>query len=295
MKYHAFILMFSLLIVSDIVSAMTKCDNEGLYTLSVGDNTLSVSAKTGGRIISYTCGGKELLLPSSVHDVNYGATLWPSPQSDWGWPPYAVLDTEPYQASFDGEILILKSKPDVASGYRFEKRFSVSPIDSAVNIDYTICNISKQKKQVAAWDVCRTTGGLSFFPVGEDTQLPASSLKGISVENGILWYNFNKDSLPEAQKLFATAREGWLAHVKDGLLFVKKFPDTKTTELAPEQGEVEIFAQQAGLYIELENHGSYTTLAPGESLTYHEKWYLKEIEPSLTPIELVGTVRSFIE
>lgn len=295
MKYHAVLILFSLLFVCVTVTAMTKCEDKDVYTLSVGDNTISISAQIGGRIVSYTCKGKELLLPSSVHDVNYGATLWPSPQSNWGWPPYAILDTDPYQASFDGEVLTLKSEPDPASGYLFEKRFSVSLADSAVNIEYSIRNISRQEKQVAAWDVCRTTGGLSFFPVGEDTKLPASSLKGISVEDGILWYNSNKELLPEAQKLFSTASEGWLAHFTNGLLFVKKFPDTKITELAPEQGEIEIFAQKEGLYIELENHGPYTILKPDENLTYREKWYLKEVVQPLTPVELARTVRAFVK
>ncbi|MCD7851372.1 MAG: DUF4380 domain-containing protein [Parabacteroides sp.] len=198
-------------------------------------------------------------------------------------------------ATFEEDALVLTSKPDPASGYLFQKKFSVSPADSSVDIEYSIYNISKEEKQVAAWDVCRTNGGISFFPVGEAATLPVSALKGTSLRDGILWYNFDKEALPEPQKLFSTAREGWLAHYTDGLLFIKKFPDTAVSELAPEQGEVEIFAQKDGLYIELENHGPYTALKPGEHLVYNEKWYLKEVGPSLSQAGLLSLVKVTVQ
>jgi len=249
-------------------------DND-LYVFSDGDNTFTVSAKTGGRIISYTCQGKELLTPSSVHDQNYGATLWPSPQSEWGWPPSPVLDIEPYEANLVGDILLLASKPDTVSGYLFKKKFSITSEDGAINIVYSITNISDSPKQVAAWDVLRTTGNISFFPV--DEMLPSSNLNGVTIENGILWYDFHPDLVSKSQKLFSTAKQGWLAHVYNGMLFIKTFPDIPASSLPPKQGEVEIYAHDQGLYIELENHGAYTTLKPGETLEYPQKWYLMAI------------------
>lgn len=274
-------------------SSMTKSEKEEIYTLSGGDNTMIISASKGGRIISLMNKGKEILLSSEIHDVNYGATLWPSPQKNWGWPPYPVLDTEPYDAEYNGQQLILKSRPDTVSGFQFEKKFSVSS-DSSIDIQYRIRNISGQEKQVAAWDVCRTDGGISFFPIGEEAAVPANTLEGIHVEDGILWYDFNAGAIPKPQKLFSTAKEGWLAHISGGLLFIKKFPDTNIASLPPDQGEVEIFAQENGLYIELENHGPYTTLEPGEALLYDQIWYLQPIDPALSRSEWVHIVRKRI-
>lgn len=272
------------------------CKND-LYAYTFGSNTLTVSAKTGGRILSFTCNGEEFLLPSDVHNVNYGATLWPSPQRNWGWPPYPVLDTEPYEAELNKGVLKLTSKPDPASGFRFEKEFSICLEDSSVQIVYTIRNISDRPLQVSAWEVCRSYGGISFFPVGEDAVLPDSKLKNTSVSEGICWYEFNKDSVPTPQKLFSTAKEGWLAHTSGESLFIKVFPDTDTTELAPEQGEVEIFCQKDGLYIELENHGKYTTLNPEESLTYPVRWYLRHIPEirTMNHTQLSARVRNIIK
>lgn len=271
----SFCLLMTLVVYDNQPPSVTVTVDDGLYVFRYDDNTFTVSAKTGGRIVSYTCQGKELLTPSSVHDQNYGATLWPSPQSEWGWPPYPVLDVEPYEATLVKDTLLLVSKPDTASGYLFKKKFYITPEDGAVNIVYSITNISDDTKQVAAWDVLRTAGNISFFPV--DEMLPSSNLKGVTIENGILWYAFDPDLVPKSQKLFATAKDGWLAHACNGMLFIKTFPDIPTSSLPPNQGEVEIYAHDQGLYIELENHGTYTTLKPGETLEYPQKWYLMAI------------------
>lgn len=274
--------------------SVTNYSHEGIYTLSVGDNTLSVSSRQGGRILSFTRNGREILLPFSVHKENYGATLWPSPQSEWGWPPYPVLDSEAYEGGMNPKgSLILMSRPDTASGFRFQKKFTPCRTDTSFLLEYTIVNVSPNEKKVAAWDVCRTKGGVSFFPVGENVDLPGSTLKNASVSEGILWYRFNKDSIPEPQKLFSTAQGGWLAHLMGDLLFIKNFPDTKVSDLPPGQGEVEIFAQKGGSYIELENHGPYTVLKPGEHLTYTEKWYLRKVN-SASSSELVDIVKSIV-
>ena len=60
-------------------------------------------------------------------------------------------------------------------------------------------------------------------------------------------------------------------------MFVKCFPDIRPDEVPPGQGEVEIFVAPKGRYLELENHGKYVELQPGESLMYRQKWFLKDV------------------
>ena len=64
--------------------------------LSFADLAFGVSAEKGGRIISFRCGDKELLVSDSVHNKYYGATFWLSPQSDY-WPQYQCVDELPYK------------------------------------------------------------------------------------------------------------------------------------------------------------------------------------------------------
>lgn len=263
---------------NDSFSRKIHISNDGdLHTIEYSDIKVVISSEKGGRILSYTCNGKELLLPSSIHKENYGATLWPSPQKDWGWPPYPVLDIEPYETKILRDTLFLESQNDTLSGYSFRKKFYISTSDTSLVIDYYIYNCSKEIKKVAAWDVCRTKGGISFFPIGECGILDNSNLEGVSKCENILVYRCDSTLLNSPQKLFSSATNGWLAHVVGGLLFVERFPDISVEDLPPGQGEVEIFVQEDGLYIELENHGAYTTLKPGEHLSYHQKWFLRDI------------------
>ena len=70
---------------SSIPSYALKCDQviketaNGVYTLSKGELSLSVSALHGGKIISFKRGNKEMLLQDTVHPKYYGASLWQSP------------------------------------------------------------------------------------------------------------------------------------------------------------------------------------------------------------------------
>ena len=82
--------------------------------------------------------------------------------------------------------------------------------------------------------------------------------------------------------------------MSNGLLCIKKYPDITIVSLTTDQGEVEIFAQENGLYIELENHGPYTTLKPGDALIYDKSWYLQTIDTALNRSEWVVVVRKRI-
>ena len=157
-----------------------------VYVLSFADLSFSVSAKKGGRIISFKCRDKELLTSDLVHSKYYGATFWLSPQSNY-WPQYRCVDELPYKAEIDGQILRLVSSPDSLSGISIIKEFSVSERDSSILINYSVRNVSCQLKRFAPWDVVRVHGGLSFFPVGEADQMNKSDVTGAYEDKGIMW------------------------------------------------------------------------------------------------------------
>lgn len=247
-----------------------------VYVLSFADLSFGVSAEKGGRVISFRCGDEELLVSDSVHNKYYGATFWLSPQSDY-WPQYKCVDELPYKAEIDGQLLRLVSSPDSISGVSIIKEFSVSEKDSSILIDYSVRNVSRQPKRFAPWDVVRVHGGLSFFPVGEADQMNKSDVTGGYEDKGMMWVSYPDGTNERGQKLYSTAYGGWMAHYYKGFLFVKCFPDIRPDEVPPGQGEVEIFVAPRGRYLELENHGKYTELQPGESLIYRQKWLLKDV------------------
>ena len=243
-----------------------------VFEIKAGNTRMKVSAN-GGRIVSYKMGATEFLTSGQQHE-NFGSTLWTAPQSDWGWPPYSTLDQEEYLVQETGDTLKMTSKPDLKSGLQFEKAF-IAINNRFIRIDYCIRNISKKEKAVAAWEVTRVPcGGLAFFPAGGIKKVPASSLKINLLKNGINWVSIDKKAISAHQKLYATASEGWLAYSFKNVLFVKQFPDTKPADYSPNQGEVEIYANKERSYAELENHGPYTLLQPGQSLSYRVNWFL---------------------
>jgi len=244
--------------------------------LSLGDLSFRVSSEKGGRIVSFKLGDKELLTTDSVDSRYYGASYWISPQSVY-WPPYPNVDQWPYKLEIDGKKLRLLSQPDSIHGLFVTKEFSVSKKDTAILINYTVKNRSQLTKKLAPWDVVRVHGGLSFFPVGEISDINKSTIEDAYEEHGMIWFPFSENENEKGQKLFSTARGGWMAHYYKGLLFVKCFPDIDLDEIPPGQGEAEIYVAPKGRYLELESHGKYTELQSGRSLQYKQKWFLKDV------------------
>lgn len=251
-------------------------ETDGVYTLSKGNLSLSVSASEGGRIISFRRAEKEMLLQKNIHSKYYGSTLWLSPQRMF-WPPSDILDSYPYRTEIDGETLRMVSEKDTVTGFRIMKEFTISK-DTSIMINYIIENISDTTQSVAPWDVTRVNGGITFFPL-KDIELNGLNpdLDHVLIKDDILCYTYSKDSIERGQKLFAITKNGSLAHYYNNLLFIKKFPEVNKKDLPELQGEVEIFLAPNSLYVELENHGKYTKLKKGELLEYRQQWYLMEV------------------
>jgi hypothetical protein len=274
--------IFYLLIFCSITAFSAEKPGK-IYELKSGKTIMEISAK-GGRIVSYTYDQKEILTQSSEHE-NFGSTLWTAPQSDWGWPPFAVLDSMEYQVEQKVNVLKMTSKPDQKSGFQFVKTWTIAG-ENSIRIEYLIRNISEKPKSVGAWDVTRVPcGGIAFFPDGGEGKVPKSNLKIDLQQEGINWISIDKNPILDNLKMFSTAKEGWLAYAINGLLFVKQFPDTKPESYSPQQGEVEIYINKEKSYIELENQGAYQSLKPRESLSYTETWFL-----SSTPKDVVNQV-----
>ncbi|HEX3007700.1 MAG TPA: DUF4380 domain-containing protein [Bacteroidales bacterium] len=271
-----------------------------ISSLQLPHKVLGIDHNYGARIVMLRYYGQELLCSPTVNEENFGSTFWPSPQSDWGWPPIATLDKLPYSITMNGTEIQYYSKPDKKSGLQVGKFFRINPADSSFVINYIIKNISQEDKLVAPWEVTRRiAGGMCFFPAGPDSvMMKKSNLPGVTVKDGIVWFDYDSAKITADSKLYAFASGGWLANVKDSILFLKTFADINDSQLPPGQGEIEIYANKEKQYVELENHGEYTSLFPGDSLTYNMNWILKgipeNIDKSVGSKELVNWVRMVV-
>jgi hypothetical protein len=187
-------------------------------------------------------------------------------------------------------------------GLAVEKKFSADSKAGVVSAVYTIANRGSQARQVAPWEITRVAaGGLTFFPMGEGgPRKGPQDLLSPTVVNGVAWFAYDAAAITADQKLFADGKEGWIAHVDGDLLLVKSFADTPTSQAAPGEAEIELYANAGHTYVEVENQGAYVNLAPGATIAWTVRWMLRKLDLASTPAKvgsapLLKLVRSLVK
>lgn len=257
---------------SFMLSAQTFTNpEEGKYTITTGDVTMTVDASRGGKIVSFRYQDKEVLSQTRFPN-SFGSTFWTSPQSDWNWPPVAEYDRLPYEAQMGDASLVLTGQKSERFGMRIRKEFKADAKSNSIAVTYTIINGSDKERKVAPWEISRVpNGGMVFFQAKE--AVPANNMKGLpfTFEKGAAWYVM--DEAKENRKINADGN-GWLAFCDNGLMFIKKFEDIRQSEAAPAEAEIQIYANPGKTFVEIEEQGAYETIAPGEELSWTVRWYL---------------------
>lgn len=248
-----------------------KTLENGKYSISVGDVTLTVDASRGGKVVSYMYQDKEILSTTRMPN-SFGSTFWTSPQKEWNWPPVPEFDTKPFNAEVKDGVLVLTGEKSSRFGYRIRKEFSADKKDNAIVIKYTIINESGETRKVAPWEISRVpNGGVVFFEAKET--VPANNMKGLpfTYEYGAAWYVMDED---RANRKINADGTGWLAFCDNGLMFVKKFENLKPSQPAPAEAEIQIYVNTGKTFVEIEEQGAYTTLEAGDELDWTVRWYL---------------------
>lgn len=253
---------------------------DGKYTITNGDVTMTIDASRGGKIVSYKYQDQEVLSQSRFPN-SFGSTFWTSPQSDWNWPPVREYDSMAYEAGSESDSLVLTGQKSERFGMRIRKSFTADEKTGAITITYTIINESGQTRQVAPWEITRVpNGGMVFFQAKET--VPANRMKGLpfTFEKGAAWFVMDED---RANRKINADGKGWLAFCDNGLMFVKKFQDLDPSQPAPAEAEIQIYANPGKTYVEIEEQGAYTKLEPGDELNWSVTWYLFPYETEAGP------------
>ena len=263
-------------------TTIDKLDN-GYYSIIHKNLSFTINPALGARVISAKVEDKELLLQERGELLNWGSTFWPSPQSNWNWPPPHAFQFGAYIPEITNDRLILKSEVDPKMGMQTVKTFTFNEKKNCLEIEYQILNDTDSILRVGPWEiVCvPAIGSKVFFPMGTSPKDISSSLE-FTKTDGIGWFDFDKENLESNHKLFNNSLEGWLAHINgQRVLFIKTFELVPAEDLPPGQGNVEVYVSKQMEYIELENHGKFTELAPHESLQYTTQWYISDLPESI--------------
>ena len=262
------------------------------YSISNGDVTLVVDAAKGAKILNFQYKDKEVLSQNQRPNA-FGSTFWTSPQVEWNWPPVPEYDSRPYTATQRNGALILTGQTSERFKYHITKEFKADPADGAIVVTYSITNDAAVERKVAPWEISRVdNGGVIFFDAPSESITP-QGLMPFTFEHGATWYQC--DDARANRKINADGA-GWYAYANNGLLFVKCFPDLGPTCPAPKEAEIQVYVNAGKTYIELEAQGRYTSLKPGESLSWTSRWYLLPQDTDNTPSPvLLDLVKSVVK
>jgi len=264
--------------VSKPALPVAPVEKNGRFVFASGDVVLEIDPQAGGRVTVFALAGQNLLTGPEIDPNNYGSTFWTSPQSDWGWPPVAEIDHLPYAALVENGALVLTGNASQRLGIAVTKIFTFDPGSRSAAIEYIVHNRGSAPRLLAPWEVTRVPpNGLTFFPTGQAEYKYAAVPLRTQHAAGMTWFHYDAGAIAADSKFFADGSRGLLFHVAGGVIFVKRFPDLPDGSHAPGEGEIEIYANAAHTYVEIENQGAYRALAAGESMSYRVEWFLRKL------------------
>jgi hypothetical protein len=253
----------------------------GRWSIGLGGMAMEVDPATGGRIVAFRLDGQNLMSGPEVDRLNHGATFWPSPQSLWHWPPPPEIDSRAYGVQLGDGLLVLEGPVSPALGLAVGKRFRADPAAGAIAVEYVMKNARPAVVRLAPWEISRhPPGGLTFFPLGEGGVYPQSDLP-VTHQKGVVFWTHDPARTTRNTQLYADGAEGWVAHVQRGLLLLKLWADVPRAQQAPGEGEVELYADGSGTYLEVEQQGPYVAISPGNSTSWTVRWLARALPPDL--------------
>jgi hypothetical protein len=271
----------------------------GKWVFEFAETVLEVDPAVGGRITSFRLGGDEVLTGPEVNEVNWGSTLWPSPQSAWGWPPAAEVDTEPYRVSLQGNVLVLEGptiRSGAIAGLGIVKRLAANAAQGLVCLEYEIVNRGTEPREVAAWEVTRVPrDNLQFFAEGAPGDVKkVCDLLPLESAGGVAWLQYDPARMVGNLSTGRDSGEGWVASLRGDLLFAKFFPKAPAGRAAPGEAEVFLYLSGENPYVEVEAQSELHHLAPGDSFRWPVVWAARRVPAGIGRSELVETVRGVL-
>lgn len=276
---------------SDLPPALnvsTTSEGNNIYSLTAGDMTLEIDASAAGRVSSFKKSGTEFIAGSNVHSTNWGATFWASPQSLWDWPPPDEFDNDAGQITLEDDRIICELPTESAhTGLQFTKTFYFDQELQAFALELTMTNNGGSNVNAAPWLITRVPAkGITVSPISCD--LIESAPFPYTFTENVLWLDYTGGSALPSGKLKADGQEGWAAHCFDDWAFIHHYPEVSRANIAPNEGDMEIYLPGSKSYIEIEPQGEYQAIANGSAVTWTVYWSVHSI-PEGIPVESEST------
>jgi len=176
--------------------------------------------------------------------------------------------------------------PGSITGMQKVMEITLEPKANGVGIRHVLTNKGDKAAKVAPWAATvLAMNGVGIIPLPEkilhsEQVVPNQewSLWGYTDFSDPRWtlgsryVLFRQDPQRGPNKLGIAHREGWVAYLVDGYLFVKFFAMKDGVEYPDGGVNFETFSNEQ--FLELESLGEMVTLGPGETATHEERWQL---------------------
>jgi hypothetical protein len=286
------------------------------YRLSNGTVEVIVTTDIGPRIIRYAfVGGDNTLaeLPEPVTKTELGDwkpwgghRFWAAPEA---MPRTYSPDSSPIEFKIEGNNTIRLIQPvEPKSGIQKEVTVTLAPSGPGVTIHHKVTNKNLWAIDLAPWALTiMHGGGVTILPQEpykshDEELLPARPL--------VFWYYTNlsdprwtigkkfirlktDDNIQEPQKIGIANKQGWAAYLRNGELFVKRFPYREGATYPDFGCNNETYT--AGSFMEIESLGPMAHLEPGQAAEHDEQWHLfKGVNAGMDEASLDRAISSLI-
>lgn len=285
------------------------------------DTTRAVVDPTyGGRLVEYSLNGTNALYQVPGHPD----WIYPEGNHDIG-PAGGRFDVGPeslvprhlklwegkwkVEAADPCKVVILNEDPE-ASGLRITREFRLDASTSKLTCIQSMTNITGVELRRSYWGRCFVPGGgVLVIPLAGHSRYPRKYIQDTD------WPDFHVVTRPQDpavtnvddclvvhgepthSKLAVDSSAGWVGYLsKQNLLFVKRFPVYPTKRYPEIASTTLAFWFHNGQICEIEPIGPEETLAPGQSASFQEEWWLVPYEcPQQFGGSTIGAVVDFVK
>ena len=215
-----------------------------------------------------------------------GQRLWSAPEENTAFTYYP--DNGPAEVSATGDGTWTVTAP-VEQGNNVQKELALTPAadQASMQVVHRITNRGADAIRLSPWAIsAMNLHGTAIVPLPpygshDDFKAPVSNLALWAYTDltdprwtvGDKYVLLRQDAVAGTpQKLGFQVGQGWSAYVLDEVLFVKTFAAQAGAEYPDLNSNVEIYTDAH--FLEVETLGPLSTLAPGETATQTETWYL---------------------
>ncbi|NLH98927.1 MAG: hypothetical protein GX446_05475 [Chthonomonadales bacterium] len=286
------------------------------YKLTNGTVEVIVTTDIGPRVIRYGFVGKANVFAELPDDVV---------QTEWGaWKPYGghrfwhAPEVKPRSYAPDNDKVAfemvgtdgirLTQAVEQHTGMQKEMVVTLDPVGTGVKVAHRLTNKGVWSVEAAAWALTIVAGGgTTIIPQEpyishDDYVLPARPM--------VLWhYNDftdprwtigkkyirlrTEETMNFAQKVGVANKQGWMAYLNGGTLFVKRFPYMPGAKYPDEGCNCETFTK--GTFMEVETVGPLMTIQPGDTIEHVERWFLfGDVKPGTTEATLDAAIAPLV-